>query len=193
MLTAVSTNELVQTQAPINPLARNICSVAIILSCLSANCTPVIPVQPVYDEQTALFSTDITGESAYYNRNVCLSWDGVSVMSADRTKSLLRILDIEKLPDNWNGNGATSFTKEILATAKSIIMQLSIQPHIFPTARDSIQFEYENDMGDYLEFELFDNGMLKVFTYSHSGNTDTNYIEVCKMNEVVNKFYGRNI
>lgn len=193
MLTAVSTNELVQTQAPINPLTRNICSVAIILSCLSANCTPVIPIQQAHNDQTVLFSTDITDESAYYNRNICFSWDGVSVMSAERSKSLLRILDIEKLQDNWNGNGATSFSKNILETAKSIIMQLSIQPRIFPTARDSIQFEYENDIGDYLEFELFDNGMLKVFTYSHSGNADTNYIEVCEMNEVVNKFYGRNI
>ncbi|KJE25644.1 hypothetical protein LG52_3208 [Geobacillus kaustophilus] len=31
------------------------------------------------------------------------------------------------------------------------------QPKLFPTARDSIQLEFEKENGDYLEFELFEN------------------------------------
>jgi len=34
---------------------------------------------------------------------------------------------------------------------------------IFPTARGSIQMEYETERGDYLELELFEDGRLKAF------------------------------
>lgn len=193
MLTAVSTNMPLQMRAPAQTVVKNVCSCAVILSCFTSGLVPSVPTPQIHTERPALFSTDLANKSAYYNGNISFSWDGVSVMSAERTKSLLRIIEIEKLHDDWNGNGAASFSKTILATAKSIIFQLSIQPRIFPTARDSIQFEYENALGDYLEFELFENGQLKMFSYSHLGNAETTYIAIGEMNEVVNKFYGRNI
>lgn len=193
MLTAISTNTPLQTCVPISTTIKNVCSVAVILSCLTTNCAPVAHTQQINIENSALFSTDLTGASAYNNGNISYSWDGVSVMSVDRASNLIRIFEIEKLQDNWNDNGAASFSKEIIATAKSIVLCLSVQPRIFPTARDSIQFEYENELGDYLEFELFDNGQLKMFSYSHSGDAETANIAVNNMNEVVNEFYGRNI
>ena len=193
MLTAISTNVPVPTRAPAQTVMKSVCSCAVILSCLTPGFTSTVPLQQVKIESPTLVSTDFINQSTYYNGNTCFSWDGVSVMSVDRAKSLLRIIEIEKLQNNWNGNGAESFSKAILATAKSIILQLSVQPHIFPTARDSIQFEYENALGDYLEFELFENDQLKMFYFNHLGNAETTYIAVSEMNEVVNKFYGRNI
>ena len=193
MLTAISTNMPLYTRAPAQTVIKSVCSCAVILSCLTPTFTDTVPLQQINIENTTLVSTELANQSAYNNGNTCFSWDGVSVMSVDRAKSLLRIIEIEKLQDNWNGNGAESFSKNILATAKSIIYQLSVQPSIFPTACDSIQFEYENALGDYLEFELFENGQIKMFSFSHLGDTATTYIEVGEMNEVVNKFYGRNI
>jgi hypothetical protein len=193
MLTAVSTNTPLQVCASAHTVVRNVCSCAVILSCFTSSLVPSVPIQQMHTERPALFSIDLANKSAYDNGNISFSWDGVSVMSVDRTKSILRILEIEKLQDNWNCNGATSFSKEILSLAKTIIFQLSVQPQIFPTARDSIQFEYENAVGDYLEFELFDDGQLKMFSFSRSGRTETSYIAIGEMNEVVNRFYGRNV
>lgn len=193
MPTAVTTNISLQMRTPVQTVIKNVCSCAVILSCFTSDLAPSMPTQQIHTENLVLLSTDFANESAYYNGNISFGWDGVSVMSTERANNLLRIMEIEKLHDNWNGNGASSFSTSILNIARSIIFLLSVQPSIFPTARDSIQFEYENALGDYLEFELFEDEQLKMFSYSHLGNTETTYITISEMNEVVNKFYGRNI
>lgn len=190
---AISTSEYSQTQLSTKPILKGACTVAVILACISPNCASATPIQNIGTENATFFSTDIANNVDYYNGNISLYWDGVSVMSADRSDSLLRILEIEKLENNWNGNDATSFSKNILDAARTIVMQLSIQPAIFPTARDSIQFEYENSVGDYLEFELFDNGRVKMFSYTHSGVATTTDITAKEINKVVNRFYGQDI
>ncbi len=101
-----------------------------------------------------------------------------------------RISEIRDLPDNWNENGASKFSNEILDTLKYIVESLKTQPEIFPTARDSIQLEYENENGDYLEFELFEGGRLKKFFCSHDDKTETKDIPIGLMSEEVDKFYA---
>ena len=138
-------------------------------------------------------STGFFGTDPYHSGDIVYGWDGGSIMCFRCMYGLAQILEIERLQDNWNDNGASRFSQKILAAAKAIVMGLAVQPSIFPTARDSIQFEYENELGDYLEFELFENGLLKKFFCSHTGDTETDYISADTMNEVVNKFYGRNV
>lgn len=102
----------------------------------------------------------------------------------------LRVLqDIENLQENWNGHGAHSFSKRIIKTVRDIIIPLERQPSIFPTARDSIQMEYEKDNGDYLEFELFEAGQLKKFSYSSNDEASTEYISFDDIGRIVNEFY----
>lgn len=193
MFTTTSTNIPVEMLPPANTTMKSVCSVAIILSCLTTNYISASLSQRVVVEGSSLFSADLAGESFYNNGNISYSWDGVSVMSVDRSRSLLRIREIESLGDNWNGNGASVFSDKILAAARNAIYQLSVQPSILPTARDSIQFEYENVVGDYLEFEIFEDGQIKKFYYGHDGNAETAFISVSEMNMLVNDFYGRNI
>ena len=52
-------------------------------------------------------------------------------MSVDKAQSLARLLEIEQLQDNWNGNGANCFSESILSFARKIVMNLLIQPAIF--------------------------------------------------------------
>lgn len=101
--------------------------------------------------------------------------------------------EIAALKDNWNGNGASSFQRQLLQTASGLIDTLAHQPDIFPTARDSIQFEYETPEGDYLEFELFENDTLKMFFCGISGKMIKKQIALSDMNKVVNQFYGKRI
>lgn len=193
MFTAIATSEYPSTHASIKPVLKNACTMAIAVAFISGNLTAALPVKTVGPEEVALFSMNSANNSDYYNGNISFCWDGVSVMSAERSDSLLRILEIEKLQDNWNENGASSFSKGLLDTAKKLVMSLAVQPAIFPTARDSIQFEYEKHSGDYLEIELFENGRFKLFSYSADGATQTKDISFDEVNEVVNRFYGRNI
>lgn len=69
---------------------------------------------------------------------------------------------ISDLEENWNGYGAKPFTKEHVNITKLFYMQLKRGFQVFPTAADSIQFEYE-DENEYIEFEVYDNGQIKMF------------------------------
>lgn len=46
---------------------------------------------------------------------------------------------------------------------KDVLAGLDVEPDVFPTARDSIQLEYENSSEDYLEFEVFPDKRIKKF------------------------------
>ena len=71
--------------------------------------------------------------------------------------SLLSIInEIGALPNNWNDNGAEQFTFDIILRSQGFLSKIDkILPnvHIFPTASESIQFEWEvNNL--YCEVEI---------------------------------------
>ena len=136
-----------------------------------------------------IVSTDNAKSEVYNSGNIKLCLDGVSAMNTDLLHSYQKIAEIGCLEENWNDNGASKFSIEILDSIRSIVKNLVRQPSIFPTARESIQLEYENDTGDYLEFELFESGRLKKFYCSHSGESTTEDIPIEMIYEVVEKFY----
>lgn len=70
-----------------------------------------------------------------------------------------KIDEISNLPNNWNGYGADKFTEKVITRSKfilSIIESIGIGFDIFPTGRNSIQFEFYNDRNEYLELEIFE-------------------------------------
>lgn len=71
---------------------------------------------------------------------------------------------------NWNGNGAVAIDKAVVLRAISLLRVLDHQPDIFPTARNTIQFEYEYG-DDYLEIEIFD-GYFNVYRCVDNGETE---------------------
>ncbi len=76
----------------------------------------------------------------------------------------LQLLESFKhLQDDWNGYGAKAFSKAFIERIKEIVSGLDKSPKIFPTGRNSVQLEYEKDNGDYLEFEVYENGEIHCF------------------------------
>lgn len=65
--------------------------------------------------------------------------------------------DIANLPYNWNGYGAKKFSQKLIEKCRSILENLPTSPSIFPTGRESIQFEYDLQDKSYLEFEIYEN------------------------------------
>lgn len=194
MFTAISTTESSNIKIPVLPNAKAFCAMAAVLALAASTAgTTSVPIQTFAISQNIFFSTDTANRNNYNNKNISLWLEGDSVMSIDKAQSLTRLLEIKQLQDNWNGNGANCFSEGILSFTMKIVMNLLIQPAIFPTARDSIQLEYENDLGDYLELELFENERIKMFSFDHTGKSLTEEINYNSINEVVSKFYGRNI
>lgn len=83
------------------------------------------------------------------------------VMEPNASKSIaksisMRIIDeIQNLHDDWNGYNAPPIPQSVLTLCRDIVMILDPQPNIFPTARRTIQMEYELSDRSYLEFEIY--------------------------------------
>jgi len=189
MITAISTHENTPRFAQVVPALKTVCTIVGIASIVSAN-VPIVEIpRSVSADTPAIISTPSLLDSRY-NGNIILTWEGISIMTSKMAESLSRIDQIGALENNWNGNGAAAFSKEILAKTRELVSLLSEQPTILPTGRDSIQLEYEKQNGDYLEFELFEGGRLKMFSYTHDGIAETKDISFDLANEAVCVFYG---
>lgn len=190
MLSITTTSENAKKTASITPIITGACTVAFCIAFFSATNGIQIefPQQSISDMHTV--STDTAKWKMYNSRNINLYLDGVSAMDVNLLYSYQKISEIRCLEDNWNGNGAPKFSSQLLDSVLSIVEKLTRQPSIFPTARESIQLEYENDVGDYLEFEVFEGGRLKKFFYGHDGKMITEDIPIETIYEVVNNFYG---
>lgn len=190
MLSITTTSENAKKTTSITPIITGACTVAFCIAFFSAtNGTQIeFPQQSLSDTHTV--STDTAKWKMYNSRNINLYLDGVSAMDVNLLHSYQKISEIRCLEDNWNGNGAPKFSSQLLDSVLSIVEKLTRQPSIFPTARESIQLEYENDIGDYLEFEVFEGGRLKKFFCGHDGKMITEDIPIETIYEVVNNFYG---
>ena len=90
---------------------------------------------------------------------------------AAKPEENLKILSgFKQLAANWNGNGAMPFEAGLIQKAIHVLLSLKQQPQIFPTVRQSVQFEYHKATGDYLEFEIFKD---KIIVYSEQMNEET--------------------
>ena len=106
--------------------------------------------------------------------------------------NLEKLKQIKALGDNWNGNGAHSFSDILLQKTNNIIRGLIYQPELFPTAADSIQIEYDGDKGSYLELQLNESDQADVYEVRKDGSEREYKIAatVSSINKVVNDFYG---
>ena len=69
--------------------------------------------------------------------------------------NMQRLEDIGKLSDNWNGYGARRFAPELVQKCRKIAKSLPVEMIVYPTGRQSIQFQYDKS-GDYLELEVYE-------------------------------------
>ena len=128
------------------------------------------------------------------NDNICFSPNySSSRYSSNVSKfiSNLNILnEIKSLPTNWNGNGAEPFSSHLIIKVTNLIKSLTYQPDIFPTGEKSIQLEFENAKGDYLEFEIFENNDVQKFFCDSTGKEETSMISIENINdELLKQFF----
>lgn len=74
------------------------------------------------------------------------------------TASARKVLSFAVLPVNWDGYGAKPIPSRAVTRSLHLLGLQQFQiypPEVFPTGRESVQFEYEKPDGSYLEFEVF--------------------------------------
>ena len=77
-------------------------------------------------------------------------------MEKERLELINKIDSFKKFKDNWNGYGAKPIPFKVIDKAYVLANELTPIPEVFPTACDSVQFEWETeDM--YVELEVFEN------------------------------------
>lgn len=129
----------------------------------------------------------------YNNGNISNFKEGeiMEEMQKMRTNNLEKLDSFLLFHENWNGYGAMPLSEKLISKVKGVIFALNYQPEVFPTACDSIQFEYEKENGEYLEFELFEDEIIKVFKIDKWGNENTvEYkFDFEKVNKEIKNFY----
>jgi hypothetical protein len=107
-------------------------------------------------------------------------------------RSLKTIEQISRLKDNWNHNGAPAFSPDLIRLVRRIVALLPVQPEIFPTACNSIQLEYGNEIKEYLEFEV-NTSKIIAFMVDAKGQESEIMLRIddqAKINELVVDFHG---
>ena len=150
--------------------------------------------QPSINQKSIAYTSPII----FFSQGVSYVPEYIPKYITDEKKSmnLAKLLSFRALDKNWNGNGADPFTDKLLQKASEAIVKLSSvwQPSIFPTGRDSVQFEFFNgEDGGYLEIELYED-MLGIFYKYPNGDTgeyETTF-SIDEIHKAVSDFYGFN-
>lgn len=114
------------------------------------------------------------------------------VIDEEKMYNLKKLEEIASLQDNWNGNGAKSFSNQLISQVKNLIILLEIQPEVFPTACETIQLEYDKEDGAHLEIEIKEDKSAEIFWIKHTGEEELRNIQanIEMIDKVVKEFYG---
>ena len=122
-----------------------------------------------------------------------MAYTKINSLEKNYVKADATLSEIEKLKDNWNDNGASAFSSKLIEKCRGIVTQLASEPFICPTACGSIQFEYEKENGDYLEFEIYEDRIECFLDTLSDGEQEFNLQGISatdKMKQMVVDFYA---
>ncbi len=122
-----------------------------------------------------------------------MAYTSINSMEKNYIEAITALNEIAKLEDNWNSNGACAFSAKLIEKCKGIVMQLAAEPFVCPTACGSVQFEYEKENGDYLEFEIYEDRIEVFLDTQTEGEKEFNLQGISSVNnmkQMVVDFYG---
>lgn len=111
-----------------------------------------------------------------------------------KTYDYLLLMNLEKLnriaslEDGWDLYKATSFSNSLIEFCRNLLFKLNRQPEIFPTANNSIQFEFKNK-DDYLEIEIYDDLSHIEYYMKKNGDEIEKSVLTQGLIKIVDEFY----
>lgn len=101
--------------------------------------------------------------------NITVNKEQGGTMSIELTENLSVLHDFLELEDNWDGEGAKQFNKAFIDFLSQIIMNLTIQPDIFPLQDGRVVFEFGNVRSKYLEFSIDSEKHMDIYKKDEEG------------------------
>ena len=150
------------------------------------------------DGQTNIYESNLDNDNIFsdipgynFTDHVKAKTDSL-VIDEEKMYNLKKLEEIASLQDNWNGNGAKSFSNQLISQVKNLIILLEIQPEVFPTACETIQLEYDKEDGAHLEIEIKEDKSAEIFWIKHTGEEELRNIQanIEMIDKVVKEFYG---
>lgn len=145
------------------------------------------------NNKNATYTPNVSESHCYYQQSTYIRGNGNSlnnrnfIVGTDLFNNLKKLDEFSKLETGWNCYDAKPIPKELIKQTKTVIKDLTVQPDIFPTARESIQIEFDNE-DDYLEFEIF-RGDKVVMYQEKDGNEVEKEIQCEDIQKKVDDFY----
>lgn len=102
-------------------------------------------------------------------------------------RSLERIKELQALEASWNMYDAEKIPEAVIQRAISLVKKLNHQPAIFPTAQESVQFEFTPN-GSYLEVEVFED---RYGIYEQLSELEEDLLEEAAVIEIIEAFFAR--
>lgn len=104
--------------------------------------------QPIQSHSSMHFLSSNEVEIVHYPRVNFTS------LSSKIALNIKKVNSYNNLIEDWNGYGGASIPRIVIEHALAALPNLNRQPHVSPTSRGTIQFDYEN--GDnFLEAEIY--------------------------------------
>lgn len=95
----------------------------------------------------------------------------VRITMDDKLKENVKILkNFLRITENWDGEGAKSFSNDFIEFISSVIMNFEIQPDIFPLQNGSIVLEFGNVKNKYLEIAISPEKRIDIYKKDGTGN-----------------------
>ncbi len=165
----------------------------VVAYCCSVNVAGYVPTAPLRTENSGCQQVSCYLENdSIYNGVIIYSEDN-AMGNRSLQASLNKLRSFEAYADNWNGYGAPKFEKSLVSLAENVLRKLDHQPEIFPIAGGAIQFEYEKESGEYLEFEILENEDAHCLSVDKDGKEREFDVALDQINKVVNDFYGHSV
>jgi PHD/YefM family antitoxin component YafN of YafNO toxin-antitoxin module len=107
-----------------------------------------------------------------------------------KSDNLKKLGVIAGLKDDWNGNGALSFSNSLINKVQMLLKELKIQPEVFPTALNTIQLEFDNSRRDHMEIEIGESESAEIFIVMYNGEEyfETIFVTPEEINKKVAEF-----
>lgn len=106
-----------------------------------------------------------------------------------RERILRALEDIERLPNDWNNNGAPSFEKEHVQRVRTLVDSLAHTSFVAPSACRSISIEYDAKQLGHLLFDVCADGTIEMFYVGVSNHTVERTAQVSDIQLMVERYF----
>ena len=95
-----------------------------------------------------------------------------------KTMIVEKIASFQELLQGWDGYNAMAILPQTISVASRLVLLFSKNPEVYPIGNGHIQLEFENNNGEYIEFEVCSDNRVNVYRESNGVEIEDNVIDI---------------